>query len=145
MSWESILKTPYRIIVYEGSHETFKEQLDDGTMKKNMEKHLGTFSLPLENSAIEVHIDKKGVKTEHGYKFTKNLVEYMAIGINDFIERSKRVYSAFSFRLKPNDIILVFFKKHMPQKGEGKFADRVNIPNRLTFSQKFQEANKMQE
>ena len=40
MSWQSILKTPYRIIVYEGSHETFKEQLDDGTMKKNMENTL---------------------------------------------------------------------------------------------------------
>ena len=138
MSWQSILKTPYRIIVYEGSHETFKEQLDNGTMKKNMEKYLGTYSLPLENTAIEVYIVKKSTEQ---YVMSRNLVEYMDIGIGDFIERSKKVYSAFSFRLEPNDILQVSFKRHMRQKEE----DRVDIADTPNFSQAFQEANKMQE
>ena len=138
MSWQSILKTPYRIVVYEGSHETFKEQLDDGTMRKNMEKYLGTYSLPLENTAIEVYIDKKSTEQ---YVMSSNLVKYMAIGIDDFIERSKKVYSAFSFRLEPNDILQVSFKRHM-RRGEEASVDIADTPN---FSQAFQEANKMQE
>ena len=138
MSWQSILKTPYRIIVYEGSHETFKEQLDDGTMKKNMEKYLGTHSMPLENTALEVYIVKKSTER---FVMSKDLVQYMAIGIDDFIERSKKVYSAFSFELEPKDILQVSFKRHIPQKEEG----RVDIAESPNFSQAFQEANKMQE
>ena len=92
-----------------------------------MEKYLGTYSLPLENTAIEVYIVKKSTEQ---YVMSRNLVEYMAIGIDDFIERSKKVYSAFSFRLEPNDILQVSFKRHMRQKEE----DRVELRGFGAFS-----------
>jgi len=140
MSWQSILKTPYRIIVYEGSHEEFLEQLDDGTMKKNMEKYLGTHSMPLENSAIEVYIDKKSTER---FVMSKKLAAFLSYGIDSFIERSIKVYQSFSSELEPNDILQVSFKRHMPQKVEGQPTRRVEIADTPNFSQSFQELNKM--